>query len=260
MSRLFLCLVLLSGKAMAQTIEKQNFKSTHTGDEYEIFLRKPEGFAADKSYHIIYVADGSIKLGTYLLGTDKNWKADVPKSCVVVAIAHKGDWHTKRSRDFIPSDAGGYSDKNFGQAAKFYLFLKNELIPWVNKKFPKQKDKSFIGHSFSGLFCLYTLFQPDKLFDKHFAISPSVWANYRELLKIEENFSKKNKVLNATVMLQAGGLEVFNKVLSSTKEFYNTTLGRKYTGYTVSFSTVNNANHYSMIKPGVDKILKSFTN
>jgi predicted alpha/beta superfamily hydrolase len=259
MTRLLFGLILFCQHLTAQTIEKQNLHSTHTGDDYEIIVRKPEGFSPDKSCHIIYVADGSIKLGNYMLGTDKSWKATVPKTCVVVAIAHKGDWHTKRSRDFIPSDAGGYSDKNFGQANKFYLFLKNELIPWVNKKFPKQKDKSFIGHSFSGLFCLYTLFQSDKLFDKHFAISPSVWANYSELIKIEANFSKKNKSLKATVMLQAGGLEVFNKVLSSTKEFYTVTQGRKYTGYTVSFSTVNNANHYSMIKPGVDKILKTFS-
>ena len=71
-------------------------------------------------------------------------------------------------------------------------------------------------------------------------------------------FLKKNKTLAAKVMLQAGGLEVINKVLSTTKEFYNTTKGRNYTGYSVSFSTVNNANHFSMIKPGVDKILATF--
>jgi predicted alpha/beta superfamily hydrolase len=251
-------LLLFNTTLFAQTIEKQNIHSANTNDDYEIIIRKPEGFSAEKSYHIIYVADGSIKLGNYILGTDKSWAATVPKSCVIVAIAHIGDWHTKRSRDFIPSDAGGYSDKNFGHAQKFYLFLKNELIPLINKKFTKQKDKSFIGHSFSRLFCLYTLFQPDKLFDNHFAISPSVWANYRELLKIEENFSKKNKTLAAKVMLQAGGLEVLNKVLSTTNEFYNTTKERNYAGYSVSFSTVNNANHFSMIKPGADKILATF--
>lgn len=211
-----------------------------------------------KAYHLIYVADGSIKLGTYVLGTDENWKADVPNNCLIITFAHMGDWHEKRQRDFIPSDAGGHKEINFGQAHNFYLFLKQILIPFVNKRFPARKSTAMIGHSFSGLFCLYTLFQEDKLFDRHFAISPSVWANYGELLKIETNYSKNHKSLNAILMLQAGGLEVFNKVLSSTKEFYNITQARKYTNFHVSFSTVNNANHVSMIKPGVDKVLATF--
>ena len=55
----------------------------------------------------------------------------------------------------------------------------------MKKKYPNKKERVFIGHSFGGLFCLYTLFKEDKLFDRHFAISPSVWANYYELDKIE---------------------------------------------------------------------------
>ena len=255
-----LFILLFSLTASSQTVETTTLYSSVIKDSFIIKIRKPPGYADSKPYHLIYVADGSLKLGNYILGTNSDWKADVPENCIIISFAHTGNWHTKRQRDFLPSDAGGYKDKNFGQAHNFYLFLKKTLLPFINSKFRQYQSTAFIGHSFSGLFCLYTLFQEDKLFDKHFAISPSVWANQGELLKIEEVFYKKKKTLTATVSLQAGGLEVFNKVLSSTKEFYNITQKRKYTGYNVSFSTVNNANHYSMIKPGVDKVLLSFRN
>lgn len=244
----------------AQTIERKVLYSEQVKDSFVIKIRKPANYSDKKPYHLIYVADGSLKLGNYVMGTDEDWKATVPESCIIITFAHIGDWHVKRQRDFIPSDAGGYKNKDFGQAKNFYLFLKDQLIPFVNKKFPQRKSTALIGHSFSGLFCLYTLFQEDKLFDRHFAISPSVWANSYELLKIEDAFFKQHKTLNASVSLQAGGLEVFNKVLSSTKQFYTTTLERKYALYKVRFSTVNNANHFSMIKPGVDKVLLNFTN
>jgi predicted alpha/beta superfamily hydrolase len=254
----FLFILLFSLSASSQTIETTTLYSSVIKDSFIIKIRKPQGYTEKKLCHLIYVADGSLKLGNYILGIDSNWKADVPENCIIISFAHTGNWHTKRQRDFLPSDAGGYKDKNFGQAHNFYLFLKQTLLPFINNKFKQHQSTAFIGHSFSGLFCLYTLFREDKLFDKHFAISPSVWANHGELLKLEEAFYKKKKALTATVSLQAGGLEIFNKVLTSTKEFYNITQKRKYTGYTIGFSTVNNANHYSMIKPGVDKILLSF--
>lgn len=254
----FILCCLLPLATYPQTIEQRTFYSVQIQDGFIIKIRKPANYSDKKAYYHIYVADGSLKLGNYILGTDADWKADVPEHCIIISFAHIGDWHMKRQRDFIPSDAGGHKTKEFGRASDFYWFLKRGLIPYVNNKFPLKKSSAFIGHSFSGLFCLYTLFQEDKLFDRHFAISPSVWANYYELLKIEKNYADKNKSLNARVDLQAGGLEVLNKVLSSTKEFLTTTESRNYAGYMIGFSTVNNANHFSIIKPGVDKVLAQF--
>ena len=167
-----------------------------------------------------------------------------------------GTWHDKRSRDFIPSDSSKNSSENFGNATQFYLFMKNELIPKIDKKFSNKKTRCFIGHSFGGLFCIYTLLKPDKLFDRHFAISPSIWANYYELDKLEEKYAKTNKTLNANVLLYVGGLEFLNKVLYSTRSFYSTMLKRKYSGLTINKVEIGNANHFSIRKPAVDKIFE----
>ena len=231
--------------------------SKHTGDKYIITIKNHQPALKQ---HVVYVGDGSLKLGQYILGTDDSWKANVPANCVIVAIAHVGDWHEKRQRDFIPSDAGGYNDAAFGKSLNFYLFLKNELFPFINTKITNQLDRCFVGHSFSGLFSLYASLQHEKLFDKYFAISPSIWANYYELEKIEQKYFEKSKALNGKIFLYAGMLEVFNKVMSSTTGYYNTLQARHYAGLTINFLQIKNANHFSIIKPAVDNIFKSINN
>ena len=174
---------------------------------------------------------------------------------MIVAIGHIGDYRSKRSRDFIPSDISGYSEKNLGHADRFYDFLKSDILPFVEKQLPLQKKKVLAGHSFSGLFCLYAALQEENLFDEYFAISPSVWANKNELLKIESAFAKNHKDLSAKIHLYAGGLEVFNKVLSYTNQFYDSLLSRNYKNLSLSYEKISGANHYSVRKPAIDRML-----
>ena len=245
----FILLIPFSVKAQ-QT--KEEIVSTKIGDTYEIIIRKPKVFDTTKSYHLVYFTDAGIKSGKVILSQAE----ENIKNCILIGIAHNGDWDTKRQRDFIPSDAGGYNDKNFGQASKFFLFMKDELIPYINKKFNKQKSKVFIGHSFGGLLALYMSMRENKLFDHYYAISPSVWANYKELMKIEDQYAGANKKYNSGISIYAGSLEFLNKVLSSSQEFYNTVKGRNYTGLSITYSTVDGVNHYGIVPKIVPGILK----
>jgi uncharacterized protein len=245
--------LLIQFISVAQTMEVDTLYSSNTKDKYVITVRKPAGYSTAKKYHHVYMTDGGIGIGDYVLGKSKSWAATIPANCVVIAIGHLGDWHDKRSRDLIPSDISKNPTTNFGKADRFYLFLKNELIPRTEKRMSNKKSRAFIGHSFGGLFCLYTLFRDDKLFDRHFAISPSCWANYYELDKIEAAYFKKNKQLKSNVTIYVGGLEFLNKVLYSTRSFYNTVTGRKYVGLTMVKDEIGNANHTSIRKPAVDR-------
>jgi predicted alpha/beta superfamily hydrolase len=258
MKRLKLILILSVSltSSSAQIIEIDTVYSTNVKDKFVITIRKPAGFSVNNLYHHVYMTDGSIGIGDYVFGRSSSWAATIPSSCVIIAISHPGDWYEKRSRDFIPSDSSKNSTENFGKASLFYLFMKNELIPKIEKKLANKKDRSFIGHSFGGLFCLYTLLKPDKLFDRHFAISPSIWANYYELDKLEEKYVRTNKSLKANITLYVGGLEFLNKVLYSTRDFYNTVLKRKYTGLIIDKIEIGNANHFSIRKPAIDRIFE----
>ncbi|MEP7372793.1 MAG: alpha/beta hydrolase-fold protein [Chitinophagaceae bacterium] len=247
---LFLTLISVS-----QTIERVKYTSLNTGDDYEIIIKKPKAFDSSRYHTIVYFTDASLNSGKYILGLNDS----IVNNCILIGIGHIGSHVMRRQRDFIPSDAGGYNNNEFGQASKFYLFVKNELMPYINRKIPKQKMKIFIGHSFGGLLALYFSLKENKLFDHYYAISPSVWANYDELLKIEEKYKEKNTSYSATVYLYAGALEIFNKVLSSTTSFYNTVKKRKYNSLSIYYKEIEWANHYGTVAkvvPGIFQRLK----
>lgn len=255
----FLFFTCCKSKSYQPTKDSFSIRSDHTGDTYIIQIKKPAGFNDSSFYTVVYVADGLIGTGKYILGIDSSWAATIPSNCIVVTIGHTGKWEMKRRRDFIPSDAGGYKDENFGNADEFYSFLKSELIPYVDRTFPKQQEKVFIGHSFSGLFSLYAALRNEQLFDQYFAISPSAWANKRELLKIEKKFVNSAGDFDASIHIYAGGLEQFNKVLSSTKDFIKPLEEKKYESLELSFEIIPWANHFSVRKPAIDKILLSLS-
>lgn len=261
MWRLYLSLIAIAfscckNKASdVEGVEEFDVHSSATGDNYTIQIRKPAGYNASDSFHLVYATDGTIGIGDYMLGKDSSWSAELPGNCIIITIGHTGDWEVKRRRDFIPSDITGDSTAVFGKADKFYTFLKNELIPFIDQKKFNQKSRVLIGHSFGGLFCLYAALKNEKLFDKYFAISPSVWANYFELMKIEKDISLRTDDITASVFVYAGSLELFNKVLSSSQEFCDSINSRNYPHLKISFDKINTANHFSIRKPVVNKIL-----
>ncbi len=232
--------------------EKENFKSQKTGDTYELIIKMPKDFDSTMSYNLVYFTDATINSGKTILSQPD----EAAKNCILIGIGHTGDWASKRQRDFIPSDAGGYSDKDFGQASKFFSFIKEELIPYINKKFRRQKCRVFIGHSFGGLLALYMSLRENNLFDSYYAISPSVWANKYELSKIEKNYAAANKSYRSNLFIYAGSLEFLNKVLSSSKEFYNTISARKYAGITITHSVISGVNHYGIVPKVIPDIFK----
>lgn len=241
--------------SVTSQITKEDFGSIKTGDTYELIIKRPPDFDSTKAYHHVYFTDAAIKSGRVIL----DQPLDSLKNCILIGLAHKGDWNTKRRRDLIPSDAGGYNSNSFGQASNFYLLFKEELIPFINKKFVHGKSKVFIGHSFGGLFALYMSIRENKLFDHYYAISPSVWASSYELMKIEKEYASKTKDYNSSVSIYAGSLEFLNKVLSSSKKFYNTVKTRNYNGLSIRYSVISGANHHEivpLVMPGILKQLK----
>lgn len=150
----FFCLLFIhfSVSSISQTIQIDTVYSTNVKDKYVITIRKPAGFSVAKKYHHVYMTDGSIGIADYVFGKSESWAANIPSTCVIIAISHIGDWHEKRPRDFIPADITKNVETNFGKADRFYLFMKYELIPTIERKMPNKKDRAFIGHSFGGLF------------------------------------------------------------------------------------------------------------
>jgi predicted alpha/beta superfamily hydrolase len=233
--------------------------SEKTGDTYQIMVSLPISYNSAKKYPIIYYADAHLKSGILTRKVASKLMTNKKiKDCILVGIKHYGSYRTKRRRDFIQAHyknkAGKWysNDANYGQSLKFYQFLKLELLPKIEGKYKVVKgNRTFSGHSLSGLFAMYAMLQPQPIFKNHIALSPSIWANYQNLWSFERLYFKNNKTLNVRSFVAAGGLEIANLVLYNVNGYTNHLKRRNYKSFFIKKKIYNGKTHISAIENGI---------
>lgn len=147
------------------------------GDDRKITVYLPPNYyeRPDEAYTITYVLDGHydpfIDLVVKTIEYNTNNRKYLPT--IVVGIHAKA-----RGWEFYAPMPGNEDDESYegGRAPELQKHLAEEVIPFVEKRFPKTLDyKTLIGHSAGGAFVLYSLFSdhPD-VFDSYIAISPGL--------------------------------------------------------------------------------------
>ncbi len=133
---------------------------------------------------------------------------------LVVAIGYPLDNHflfsARRNYDLTPPS--GTSPEGYGGADHLLDFIEGTLKPFIaSTVLPKSTigRQALYGHSFGGLFTLYTLFTRAHLFDCFVASSPSVYWDGFTVLKHEEAFrrSSESGTTKPVLMLFYGGYE-----------------------------------------------------
>ena len=234
--------------------------SKNVGDSFEIYISVPPTFNAKETYSIVYYCDANLKSGTYLrqLLSMAEFNNQL-KNKIFVGIGHIGNYHVLRRRDFILPNINGKDtighDKNYGQAEKFYLYLKDELIPSVNFKFRTNADSnSIVGHSLGGLFAFFCLFKSDNLFAKYFALSPALWVDNYSIYK----FNKISGGLPGKKYLYfvSGSEETINKILRGTNEAKLYLDKMNYINLIYEYDILNGKTHNSEVPISMARILR----
>jgi predicted alpha/beta superfamily hydrolase len=95
-----------------------------------------------------------------------------------------------------------------GGAAKFLGFIRDELMPFIDAKYPTNpKDRAYWGDSLGGLFGCFVLFTRPDTFNRYIIGSPSIWWAGEDVLKLAEEYGKTHADLPANVFMGVGGLE-----------------------------------------------------
>jgi predicted alpha/beta superfamily hydrolase len=91
-----------------------------------------------------------------------------------VNISHgETDTTARRERDFTPTRV--VTSPQSGGAAQFLAFLEQELMPLIDRTYrTNPADRALLGHSYGGLFAVYTLLHRPQLFQRIVAASPSL--------------------------------------------------------------------------------------
>jgi len=207
-----LCLaILLSiiGEAKAQFLSQIGLKDSVYSQVLEesrvFYVQFPEGFdpESDKQYPVAFILDGEILLPA-LSVTQKFYSGGFTPEMILIGISN----HKNRTRDLTPSLMEPSWEPN-GEAADFLEFISKELIPFIKKKYPVTDYRSLIGHSYGGLFSIYTLIHKPELFENYFAIDPSLdWDDQLMLKQLKEVFTTERFVNKSLYISLSGQLHM----------------------------------------------------
>jgi predicted alpha/beta superfamily hydrolase len=153
-------------------VKQDALHSNILNEDRAIQVLLPEGYwpGSGEKYDVLYVLDGDGDWNLKLLSTIGRFvqgESFMPPF-ILVALPN-----TNRMRDFMPTHVA--ATPGSGGADKFLAFLKNELIPYVDKTYPSNGHNMLFGHSAGGLFAMYALLNEPQLFDSYLAIDPALW-------------------------------------------------------------------------------------
>ena len=142
---------------------------------YHIYIRLPEDYAKapHKLYPIVYLLDGDSAFP--MLAPEHlflHYDDGLPEAIVVgIAYGSFAPPVNEREIDFLeePAAPGGKA-----RAASFQAFLKNELLPAVERRVRADPARRvLVGQSYGGTFVLYSAFTDPDLFWGRIASNPS---------------------------------------------------------------------------------------
>lgn len=154
-------------------------------DEFFIKVAYPRDYVESaKRYPVLYVTDAETNFGALQYVAQRLAKDDLIPELIVVGIAYDtsyDEFYRLRARDLRPSipddpelDLGGRPDE--GEAERFADFLRTELIPHIDANYRTVAgDRAYYGHSYGGLFGVWSLMYETDLFNRYVILSPSLW-------------------------------------------------------------------------------------
>ena len=263
-------------------------ESRHTGRTYRVTVSLPLGYARSPGeswpfnatpdqWPVVYVLDGNWYFG---MVTDiirpMAWCGST-SDAIVVGIGYGEDndpieafreSFTRRDFDLTPvrdeqvqesmEKAHQRAAPN-GDAGNFLKFIKDELIPMVEKDYRADPSRRIlVGHSYGGLFATFALFEAPGLFNSLIVGSPTLAYGNRFMFQREEAFAKEHNQLAASVYLYAGDLEesIHDTTLTDTLRLAAILQGRNYEGLSLVKQVFLDQNHCEVAAPGFQAGLK----
>ena len=171
--------------AQENPVISDSIYSNILNEERSLKIQLPENYEAGSTdkYEVIYVTDGEWAMDPFKFVYGWARGENFVPTAIIVAIPNKYiNKKNQRDRDFLPVHVPDPAIS--GGANKFLSFIKNELIPYINKKYPANGTNSIYGHSYGGLFVLYALLTEPKVFESYYATDPPFGWNNDYLIKM----------------------------------------------------------------------------
>ena len=240
-----------------------------TGHGYQIDVELPGryGHQSDKTYPLVVVLDG-----LWIAGTVRDafrilpLGQELPEAIVATVTHTEPDIRQvvqERAVDFTPTMFTSPAEtgvrlpaEQLGKAARFREFLLGQVIPGVENQTRTDGTRTLVGHSFSGLFGLDTLFAEPSAFHRWVLTSPSVWWDNQIIFQTESAYARTNDDLAGEVFLSIGEHESTGPYAGH-KLFFQQLRSRQYPSLRLTWHEFPAESHQSVIAASVTRGLRT---
>jgi len=246
--------------------------------DFELYISFPFGYSkSDKTYPVLFCLDANRYYGIIYDAVKILSKPskEIPEILLVgIGYPMKGleDWVIGRQRDYTPTSKpeqdkywidrlnketdGNDLNVQSGGADKFFTFLREELIPYIESNYRvSTSDRALMGYSLSGLFVLHVLFQNPNIFQRYFAGSPAIDWDEPFVLKRENDFAVANEDLSAKLFMSAAGVES-KLYIDNMKKMAELLRSRDYKNLELETHIFENETHSSCLPCSMSRALR----
>lgn len=223
-----LCHLTASAQESRFIFQSNTLDSIHSktlNETRSIYIQIPESYTsnATRKYPVAYIIDGEVFMPT-VRNVLEYYSGGFMPEMVLVGISNAEN----RTRDLtiskITSRRGMPFDQANGEADKFLKFISEELIPFVENKYPVTNYRTLIGHSYGGLFAIYSLINKPELFANYVSVDPSLdWDNQKILKQAEVALATNSFEGKALYMSLSGQLHMQNSEITIDNVMQDTT-------------------------------------
>ncbi|MFT5214237.1 MAG: putative alpha/beta superfamily hydrolase [Patiriisocius sp.] len=246
--------IFLQQFANAQTNQNQQFLqkvgtldslySNTLKETRKIYVQLPTDYKPDENikYPVVFVLDGEVFLPT-VNDVQNYYSGGFTPEMVIIGISNDKN----RMRDLTTSKVtevyGSPFKQENGEAVNFSKFIETELIPFVENKYPVTNFRTLIGHSYGGLFALYSLVHHPELFSNYLAIDPSLdWDNQQLFKEARDKVSSADYKGKSLFMSLAGHVNMQKTGMTLNEIKKDTTDFTIFSRSNIAFSEVLNQN------------------
>lgn len=237
-------LINLSAYALAQSDElpKRDQKmvimtSKILNEKRTLWIYTPSNYeGSNEKYPVLYLLDPDQNFA-YVTELERflSDRYRIPQ-LIIIGIVNKD-----RIKDFTPIHSLIFNDKidnslaSTGGGGNFLNFVKDELIPYVDKNYRTQAYRILSGHSLGGLFAVYCKEEAPDLFQSEIVISPAIYGGNTEILNRFPDFLKNHPKLSGVMSVslgdEPGGKITIDSLISHLKRFAPKTFNWQYNSY-----------------------------
>lgn len=171
MRKIVVLLFLISFLGQAQdNIVYKKFNSLYTNSERILKIYLPESYDEDEknTYPVAILLDGELLFDVYVANSKLFAARDKAPEQIVVAVYQ--NQNEERYADCDYSEDTGLPNQ---ESSKFYGFIRDELLPYLDNNYRTSLFKSIMGNTLTGNFINYFFLEPTPVFNAYMNINPS---------------------------------------------------------------------------------------